>query len=226
LLKLIYRYLKARVLTGFAVRLEIFTQPYSRIASDLGMRSSVASQERFVEGKSKHARFASGGRRADPSAIRIGKMMPSEDQSRIADGVDDADDEAIADLPVFGIGDLAKEFGVSLRTLRFYEARGLLVPFREGGVRRYSARDRDRLLTILKGKRLGLTLSQIGMVLAESDGGASEGLKLSLSLVEQQMRALESQRDEIEQGLAVLRATHAKLLAARRPPEDGKGGCS
>ena len=57
---------------------------------------------------------------------------------------------------VFSIGDLAREYGVSLRTLRFYEDRGLLSPRREGTSRFYDGADRARLALILKGKKLGL----------------------------------------------------------------------
>src|SRR5262245_44552528 len=61
----------------------------------------------------------------------------------------------------FTIGELAKEFGVTLRTLRFYENKRLLSPRREGLARLYSKADRDRLALILKGKKLGFTLSEI-----------------------------------------------------------------
>ena len=59
------------------------------------------------------------------------------------------------------ISDLARSYGVSLRTLRFYEDRGLLHPRRHGTMRYYGAADRVRLELILKGKRLGFTLSEI-----------------------------------------------------------------
>ena len=67
----------------------------------------------------------------------------------------------------FTIGDLAREFGVTLRTLRFYEDRGLLSPRRDGTARIYDLRDRDRLSVILKGKQLGFTLTEIRAMLAE-----------------------------------------------------------
>jgi len=61
---------------------------------------------------------------------------------------------------------MARDFGVSIRALRFYEDRGLLHPRREGTARRYSARDRLYLKMILKGKQLGFTLSEIHDILA------------------------------------------------------------
>ena len=77
-----------------------------------------------------------------------------------------------ADRPkTYTIGDLAREFGVTLRTLRFYEDRGLLSPRREGTARIYDARDRSRLSVILKGKQLGFTLTEIRAMVAEERAG-------------------------------------------------------
>jgi DNA-binding transcriptional MerR regulator len=70
-------------------------------------------------------------------------------------------------MRTYTIGDLAREFGVTLRTLRFYEDRGLLSPRREGLARIYDAQDRSRLAVILKGKRLGFTLTEIRAMVAE-----------------------------------------------------------
>jgi DNA-binding transcriptional MerR regulator len=116
----------------------------------------------------------------------------------------------------YTIGDLAREFGVTLRTLRFYEDRGLLSPRREGMARIYDARDRARLSVILKGKQLGFTLTEIRAMLAEereADAPAAN-LKLSLSQVEDQIAHLEQQKVEIEEALAELRQHRATLLAA------------
>jgi DNA-binding transcriptional MerR regulator len=116
----------------------------------------------------------------------------------------------------YTIGDLAREFGVTLRTLRFYEDRGLLSPRREGMARIYDARDRSRLSVILKGKQLGFTLTEIRAMLAEereADTPATN-LKLSLSQVEDQIAHLEQQKVEIEEALAELRQHRATLLAA------------
>ena len=61
----------------------------------------------------------------------------------------------------YSIGQLAREFGVSLRTLRFYEDRGLLTPHRKGTVRRYDEQHKTRLSMILKAKQLGFILAEI-----------------------------------------------------------------
>ncbi len=60
----------------------------------------------------------------------------------------------------YGIGELAGEFGITTRTIRFYEDEGLLSPARQGQTRIYSAADRVRLMLILRGKRLGLSLAE------------------------------------------------------------------
>jgi DNA-binding transcriptional MerR regulator len=117
---------------------------------------------------------------------------------------------------VYTIGDLAREFGVTLRTLRFYEDRGLLSPRRDGTARIYDARDRDRLSVILKGKQLGFTLTEIRAMVAEerSGNGPAMNLKLSLEQVEDQIRHLEQQKSEIEEALAELKARRAGMSAA------------
>jgi DNA-binding transcriptional MerR regulator len=116
----------------------------------------------------------------------------------------------------YTIGDLAREFGVTLRTLRFYEDRGLLSPRREGTARIYDARDRARLSVILKGKQLGFTLTEIRAMVAEERGSEvpAANLKLSLAQVEDQIAHLEQQRTEIEQALEELRAHRDTLVSA------------
>lgn len=116
----------------------------------------------------------------------------------------------------YTIGDLAREFGVTLRTLRFYEDRGLLSPRREGTARIYDARDRARLSVILKGKQLGFTLTEIRAMVAEEKGGETTAANLNMSLaqVEDQIAHLEQQRSEIEQALEELRAHRSSLVAA------------
>jgi DNA-binding transcriptional MerR regulator len=117
----------------------------------------------------------------------------------------------------YTIRDLAGEFGVTLRTLRFYEDRGLLQPRREGATRIYDARDRARLGVILKGKQLGFTLTEIRAML-EQEGDRptpAADLKLSLAQVEDQIAHLERQMADISQALEELRETRAGLLNDR-----------
>lgn len=136
----------------------------------------------------------------------------SMDQYAIGAKAEDAPEGA----KYYTIGDLAREFGVTLRTLRFYEDRGLLSPRRDGTARIYDARDRERLSVILKGKQLGFTLTEIRAMLAEerSGNGPAMNLKLSLDQVEDQIQHLEQQKKEIEEALAELQARRAGLAAA------------
>ena len=130
--------------------------------------------------------------------------------------VNTAPGEAGEGAKVYTIGDLAREFGVTLRTLRFYEDRGLLSPRRDGTARIYDARDRDRLSVILKGKQLGFTLTEIRAMVAEerSANGPALNLKLSLDQIEDQIRHLKQQKVEIEQALAELHARRSSLAIA------------
>jgi DNA-binding transcriptional MerR regulator len=122
----------------------------------------------------------------------------------------------------FTISDLAREFGVTLRTLRFYESRGLLAPSRSGMTRIYSGRDRARLALILKGKQLGFTLVEIRAMLANEEGkeikgkepsASVGGLQLSRGQIAEQLDLLRSQRTEIEAAIAELEATLSRLEA-------------
>ncbi len=120
----------------------------------------------------------------------------------------------------FTISDLARDFGVTLRTLRFYESRGLLSPARSGMTRIYSARDRARLALILKGKQLGFTLVEIRAMLAneEKKGEAAGeksasvgGLQLTRDQIVEQLDLLRSQRSEIDGAIAELEGTLTRL---------------
>ena len=71
------------------------------------------------------------------------------------------------------VGELADELGITTRTLRFYEAEGLIAPARSGSARVYDHRDRARLRLILRGKRFGMSLSEIREIVDMYDGAAS-----------------------------------------------------
>jgi len=75
------------------------------------------------------------------------------------------------------VGELAEELGVTTRTLRFYEAEGLITPARSGSARIYDHRDRTRLRLILRGKRFGMSLSEIREIVDMYDGAASSERK-------------------------------------------------
>ena len=114
------------------------------------------------------------------------------------------------DEPTFTISDLAREFGVSLRTLRFYESRSLLSPRRNGRVRLYSQGDRERLALILRGKKLGFPLDDIrGMLDEAQDGAAPTALNVSREKCAEQINLLEARKRQIETALAELRLAYA-----------------
>ena len=123
-------------------------------------------------------------------------------------------EETMAGAATYTIGDLAREFGVTLRTLRFYEDKGLLNPARDNLTRLYSARDREHLQLILKGKRLGFTLVEIGEMIAHHGEGKSASLDISADTVREQIEHLERQRREIDEALLELRRSYEILANA------------
>lgn len=115
----------------------------------------------------------------------------------------------------YSITNLATEFGISLRALRFYESRGLLSPKRDGMCRIYDARERGKLSVILKGKQLGFTLSEISDMLKEERGASCANLRMSLELINDQISYLENQKAEVDQALKELKQ-HRQSLEGER----------
>jgi DNA-binding transcriptional MerR regulator len=112
----------------------------------------------------------------------------------------------------FTIGELSREFGVTLRALRFYENKGLISPHRDGLNRLYSQGDRTRLALILKGKKLGFTLGEIRQMIAAEESPANrDALTLSREKCLEQIEMLERQKAEIEEGLSELHRIYASL---------------
>jgi len=107
-----------------------------------------------------------------------------------------------SDTEHYRISELTREFGVTPRTLRHYEDRGLLHPIGRGTHRRYPASERARLAEILKGKALGLTIAEIAEALIAGHGY----VKLSARQVEAQLEHLERRKAEIEAAIAALKA--------------------
>lgn len=101
----------------------------------------------------------------------------------------------------FSISDLAREFQVTTRTIRFYEDEGLLTPERRGQTRVYSAGDRVRLMLILRGKRLGFSLAECREIfdLYDPEQGNRAQLNLMLDKLAQRRAALEQQLKDIRQ---------------------------
>ncbi len=126
-----------------------------------------------------------------------------------------------ADEPLLSIRDLAREFAISTRTIRFYEAKGLLAPKRVGTNRAYSRRDRARLILILRGKRLGFSLDEVAeyLNLYDADPHQLAQTRLLLQKVEAAMGELEQKREDIEKILIELR--EIRQLAIRQLKQRG-----
>lgn len=100
----------------------------------------------------------------------------------------------------YSISDLAREFGVTTRTIRFYEDKGILSPLREGTRRLFRPRDRTRLKLILRGKRLGFSLDEIaGIVdMYDAEPGEVGQLRLLIARITERRNRLEQQRRDID----------------------------
>ena len=119
----------------------------------------------------------------------------------------------------FSIGELATEFDVTPRAIRFYEDHGLLAPRRAGQRRIYSPRDRTRLKLTLRGKRLGLTLSEIRELIDMYEPGRDERpqLKRFLAVLQTHRASLEQQRADIQAQLTELEAFEKRIRKQLKP---------
>jgi len=114
------------------------------------------------------------------------------------------------------ITELAREAGVTARAIRFYESKGLLTPRRAGTTRIYTHRERGRLQLILRGKRLGFSLTDIGeyLDLYDADPTQHDQIVLLLDKVNNRIGELESQKADIDDTLKELSSVRAQALAA------------
>ena len=113
----------------------------------------------------------------------------------------------------FSISELAREFDVTPRAIRFYEDQGLLAPRRAGQRRIYTPRDRTRLKLTLRGKRLGLTLSEIRELIDMYEPGRDERPQLErfLTVLESHKASLVQQRADIEAQLSEIAAFEKRV---------------
>ncbi len=129
---------------------------------------------------------------------------------------------ARADAARYTITELAQEFDVTPRAIRFYEDMGLLTPARAGRNRVYTQRDRTRLKLTLRGKRLGLTLQEIKQLvdMYDSPSDTAPQLKAFLAVLAAHREQLEQQREDLEVTLAEIAQHEARcrslLTAAAR----------
>ena len=130
-----------------------------------------------------------------------------------------AEAEAVRDVPVgadrtWTVRELADDLGVTTRTLRFYEAEGLISPERRGTARIYRARERTQMALILRGKRFGMTLTEIAEIVGMYDGAASS-----------ERRQLETLLGRLDEIAADLRARQADLARTLAEVDDVAGRC-
>jgi DNA-binding transcriptional MerR regulator len=147
------------------------------------------------------------------AAISTADPVAAEDAARLDHfrapemGEADAHNDATNDRPLT-IAEVAREFGMTLRALRFYEAKRLVTPQRRGPSRLYRRGDRERLSLILTGRRLGFTLAEIGGFLGKPDG---KGLNLTREQCVAQINLLERQKRNTEIAIAELRQIYTSF---------------
>lgn len=121
---------------------------------------------------------------------------------------------------LYTVTELANELGMTARAIRFYEDKGLITPQRAGTTRVYSVRDRARMILILRGKRLGFSLSTIKeyLDLYDTDITQHAQLKLLLGSISKRRAQLVAQRQAIDEALSELSGIAAQTEAALQRP--------
>ena len=116
---------------------------------------------------------------------------------------------------LYTVNQLAEELGITPRTLRFYEAKGLLSPRRVGNNRVYSKRDRARLKLILRGKRLGFSLEEIReyLDLYNVDPSQQEQMRVLLARIRERLDALAQQRQDLEATVSELKEMETQVAS-------------
>lgn len=112
---------------------------------------------------------------------------------------------------IYSITDLTREFGVTTRTLRFYEDEGLIAPIRQGRTRLYPPAERTRVKLILRGKRLGFSLAEIREIIDmyRAPPGEAGQLQLLIDKIDERRNELLAKRRDIDQALAELETVEA-----------------
>lgn len=114
----------------------------------------------------------------------------------------------------YSISELAHEFDVTPRTIRYYEDEGLLTPLREGQTRIYSHRDKIRLKLTLRGKRLGFSLAEIRELfdMYDTDKSSKTQLHSMIQLIETKRGVLRQQLEDIQMVMAELEAAEQRCV--------------
>jgi DNA-binding transcriptional MerR regulator len=124
----------------------------------------------------------------------------------------------------YSIRELSQEFDVTTRTLRFYEEKGLLSPTRSGRSRTYSATDRARLILILRGKTLGLSLEQSTDLIAMYDPASNNKRQLEtlIEKIQSRRHQLEAQKHELERMIVDLELWEERTNTAMENKQKSK----
>lgn len=114
----------------------------------------------------------------------------------------------------YSISELAHEFDITPRTIRYYEDEGLLTPQREGQTRIYSHREKTRLKLTLRGKRLGFSLAEIRELfeMYDTDRSSNTQLNSMIQLIDEKRSALRQQLDDIQMVMAELEAAEQRCV--------------
>ncbi|AEF03579.1 MerR family DNA-binding transcriptional regulator [Alteromonas sp. KS69] len=125
---------------------------------------------------------------------------------------------------VFAIGELAKEFDITHRSIRFYEEQGLLSPKRTGQNRVYDNKDRVRLMLILRGKRLGFSLAEVKTLfeMYDTNGNSAVQLGTMLEMTAQKRAVLHQQLEDIQSLMQELDEVEARCREELAELEQGK----
>lgn len=125
-------------------------------------------------------------------------------------------------METFKISELAKEFNITPRSIRFYEDMGLIQPERKGTARVYHRRDKIRLKLILRGKRLGFSLAEIRELfeLYDAHQGETQLLKM-LNIIDEKKAVLQRQLDDINVVMSELEAARERCESALKNPQLG-----
>jgi DNA-binding transcriptional MerR regulator len=135
---------------------------------------------------------------------------PPQERAKARPGPGAADDPD----RLYTIGELAEELEVTTRTIRFYEAKGLILPARRGAARCYGRRDRARLKLILRGKNLGFSLEAIAQYLElyDADPAQIAQTQLLLARVEGAMVDLQAKRADLDRTLRELKELRGQCI--------------
>ena len=151
-------------------------------------------------------------------------------RARVCAGPGQAGDdvETLAAVNGFTAGELAREAGITIRALRFYQSKGLLAQGREGSGRVFNQEDRDSIAFILRGKRLGFTLAEIREMLLARARGVAGPLPISRKKCVEQITMLEKQLRDIDLALDELRQICQEMdvpvdLSVDLPPASASG---